>query len=613
MVDYIRFPFAEAGDRDAVPAETQLDDAVSLQEGYPVQYQQEPGVVVGARRIERRTFNGLMHLISAAVRQYQQFGAPEFITSAQNGGVAYPYAANALVRYDAGAGERVWRSLIDNNTTTPGGVNWLDTTTYLLPTGAVTSIDTLAGLDHTAGTGAVTLGLNLSELTSTVGVGATDFLVLSLAGGANRRTTISNFLSTFITKALIDPLNINADTLDGVQASGFVTATRAVDTAVSSGLAGGGALSVDRALSVDINNLTTATALGTHELAFSQGAQTTRKTTLSQAVGAVVTAGYINGLTGVNAATLGGLAASAFVQTTRTISTSEGLSGGGDLSANRSLQLDLNGLTTATPVSADTLPFFDISASLPRKATLNTLVSAVVTKAFVDALNVDADTLDGLDSAAFVQTTRAVSTGSGLAGGGDLSANRTLQLDLNGLTTATPVVTDTLPFFDVSAGTPGKTTLTALKTALGLQNLNGNSFTGSLTATGDIGAFSDERLKREIHQVDPEQALAAVVGWRKAVVTFNAEARTLYPDTFDDKPRLAFYAQDLYQTHADLVTPLPVDNGATRYQTVAYDRTPVVLASAIEALTQRVQQLDDDNRQLHERLARLERALGAPV
>jgi phage-related tail fiber protein len=39
----------------------------------------------------------------------------------------------------------------------------------------------------------------------------------------------------------------------------------------------------------------------------------------------------------------------------------------------------------------------------------------------------DADQLDGKQAAAFVQTSRSVSTGTGLTGGGDLSSNRTLS------------------------------------------------------------------------------------------------------------------------------------------------------------------------------------------
>lgn len=40
----------------------------------------------------------------------------------------------------------------------------------------------------------------------------------------------------------------------------------------------------------------------------------------------------------------------------------------------------------------------------------------------------DADTLDGLHAAAFVPTGRAITAGTGLTGGGDLSADRTLDL-----------------------------------------------------------------------------------------------------------------------------------------------------------------------------------------
>lgn len=63
------------------------------------------------------------------------------------------------------------------------------------------------------------------------------------------------------------------------------------------------------------------------------------------------------------------------VPTTRTITAGSGLSGGGDLSANRSLALDINGLTNdASPdLAADYVPTYDASAAGLKKVLLNLL------------------------------------------------------------------------------------------------------------------------------------------------------------------------------------------------------------------------------------------------
>ena len=62
--------------------------------------------------------------------------------------------------------------------------------------------------------------------------------------------------------------------------------------------------------------------------------------------------------------------------------------------------------------------------------------------------------------------TRTIGTDAPLAGGGDLSANRTLSLNITGLAADTPVLADEMMFYDVSGSDINKVTLTNLKTAL---------------------------------------------------------------------------------------------------------------------------------------------------
>lgn len=74
--------------------------------------------------------------------------------------------------------------------------------------------------------------------------------------------------------------------------------------------------------------------------------------------------------------------------------------------------------------------------------------------------NANADNLELLNPATSVQAARAINTGSGLSGGGDLSADRTLLLDINGITAETvPAIADTLAIYDDTAAASRKVTL----------------------------------------------------------------------------------------------------------------------------------------------------------
>jgi len=65
----------------------------------------------------------------------------------------------------------------------------------------------------------------------------------------------------------------------------------------------------------------------------------------------------------------------------------------------------------------------------------------------------NADTVDGVQLAGLVQTSRTISPGVGLTGGGDLSANRTLAVNIPGLTEElTPDTADSIIVYDDSAG-----------------------------------------------------------------------------------------------------------------------------------------------------------------
>lgn len=109
-----------------------------------------------------------------------------------------------------------------------------------------------------------------------------------------------------------------------------------------------------------------------------------------------------------------------------------GLSGGGDISASRTIDLDLNSLSTAAIAGGDELAFADVDDSnTPKKVTFSNLESAL-----------DHDNLanfvanEHVDHSAVNINTNA---DSGLSGGGDITASRTLSVDIDGTTAETSV------------------------------------------------------------------------------------------------------------------------------------------------------------------------------
>lgn len=103
-------------------------------------------------------------------------------------------------------------------------------------------------------------------------------------------------------------------------------------------------------------------------------------------------------------------------------------------------------ITTATPVSGDYFVFTDISDSDATKAvTLTDLAGQIATEA------------------GSVPTSRNLTAGVGISGGGDLSANRSFALDLNELTAVTPTASDSVSIVDASdSNTSKKATVSAL-------------------------------------------------------------------------------------------------------------------------------------------------------
>lgn len=173
------------------------------------------------------------------------------------------------------------------------------------------------------------------------------------------------------------------------------------------------------------------------------------------------------------------------------ISAGIGLTGGGTIAANRTLALDVNGLGVIVPVLGDSIPFYDLSGTTHGKTTFTVLNGILDHNAL---LNYVADRHVAHSGVSII-------AGTGLSGGGDISASRTLNLNINGLTADTLATADEFAFYDASGADHNKVTFGNLNASLdhnSLLNYSANRHidhtavsitgTGMLAGGGNIDA-----------------------------------------------------------------------------------------------------------------------------
>ncbi len=257
------------------------------------------------------------------------------------------------------------------------------------------------------------------------------------------------------------------------------------------GLTGGGDISANRTIDLDIDSLTGESAIVSADtLAFYDAtAVAHRKVTFTE-LGAAL--GVVDEMVKVDAAaTAGYLGAASDDGVLRTSSLLTYTDGGNFIT----LGVDEASLTIANMSDAASYLLADGSVEL----TGSLAVTGGVTIDGRD-LSVDGSKLDGIESAADVtdatnvaaagaamsggafhngfsdfvadehvaHTGITLTAGEGLTGGGTIADNRTFDLDINGLTGESAIVSaDTLAFYDNTAGAHRKVTLTELGAALG--------------------------------------------------------------------------------------------------------------------------------------------------
>jgi hypothetical protein len=116
-------PFASLGDKTSFPIVTDPGGSITFQQGWGPDYQADQTTDPNAKDIDRANTNYLFYIITQAIAALQSTGIPEWITPANNNGVAFSYAKYAQVRYSAtvpGVTFETYVSTKDANTSVPG-------------------------------------------------------------------------------------------------------------------------------------------------------------------------------------------------------------------------------------------------------------------------------------------------------------------------------------------------------------------------------------------------------------------------------------------------------------------------------------------------------------
>lgn len=116
MARFIRFPWANSGDRVVVPDEVDPSGGVSYAQGFGPDYERDPATDPLAKRVPRDGTNGYLFDLSENIRQYQLAGVPEWFPASANAGISIAYPLNALVR----RADIIYRSIVPANVSEPG-------------------------------------------------------------------------------------------------------------------------------------------------------------------------------------------------------------------------------------------------------------------------------------------------------------------------------------------------------------------------------------------------------------------------------------------------------------------------------------------------------------
>lgn len=113
-------PFGEDGLRVPI-SDTPSGTDVNYETGYPEEYGFDPVTDPAARFVELTQENQILNDITGNIKLWQEDNYPDFITAANNGGVAHEYKKGIVVSYNG----ELYESLEDANTDLPTTEKWV--------------------------------------------------------------------------------------------------------------------------------------------------------------------------------------------------------------------------------------------------------------------------------------------------------------------------------------------------------------------------------------------------------------------------------------------------------------------------------------------------------
>jgi len=155
------------------------------------------------------------------------------------------------------------------------------------------------------------------------------------------------------------------------------------------------------------------------------------------------------------------------------VATNEGIAGGGDLTATRTLTLSFDTLTdiATKPETSDLFAFYRTVGDVHYSVSYQNLLDGVTE----------------VHNTIYVPLTTGVYSLTGLTGGGTLDVDRYIGLAFNNLPTVTYDSLDYVPIYDVSNGNHAKVTLASIVGELAVSITAGNGMNFSeITSTGTI-------------------------------------------------------------------------------------------------------------------------------
>jgi hypothetical protein len=134
MAKFFRTPWAESGDKEAIPDTIQGDGSVSYAQGEGVDYERAYDDPL-SKDVSRKKTNQLRYDMTLALGEIQQHGVARWSADGK------PYPMGVLISHGAG----VFQSRKSGNNTTPvAGADWFDITNVLRPADVLDALGTSA-------------------------------------------------------------------------------------------------------------------------------------------------------------------------------------------------------------------------------------------------------------------------------------------------------------------------------------------------------------------------------------------------------------------------------------------------------------------------------------